>query len=153
MRGGCPRNITSEYDYDILDRKVEVRLPSPLDNGVPEWRTATYNYDQVGMDLRETYTDPKDNQTITISEYNGPVLEKQTLEGINGNYRTTFIYDEIDQLIEIQHPNAMQASTYNYDVAGNMIQAITPDKPLINYMYDARAVSYTHLTLPTTPYV
>ena len=67
---------------------------------------------------------------------------------------TRYEYDANGNLIRIIDPLG-RATVQRYDAANRLVQQLLPSpvagapQPAIAYGYDAQAVSYTHLTLPT----
>ena len=79
----------------------------------------------------QTHTDGRDNTTTTVTDIAGRAL---TVTDAAGNVTTT-AYDPAHDLRATVTDAQGNTSCYRYDVRGR------------------KAVSYTHLTLPTTPYV
>ena len=110
-----------------------------LDYDVREWGTTgtyylvTMTTDEEGK-ASETWTDGWGRTAYTVADPGGL------------NIQTAFIYDELDRLVEVRHPNYYAppagssasdwVSTYDYDSRGLLTQRVSKDSGTLLYNYD-----------------
>ena len=117
------KRAVSTFAYDQMDRKVAVTSPTDDTPGAPT-KTTTFSYDKVGNTLRTTT--PKGTATPEANDFS-----------------TSYLYDEVDQLLEFTDAKG-QRSSATYDGVGNVVTEVDrrksatpdPDDFTAKYRYD-----------------
>ena len=92
------------------------------------------------------------NFALGNDSINAKILEIQFTEQGDGSVRISIPEKPIFDVDLTLEPGEAVSASIGYNQDGlNMV--VTGDPDNFNYAYSANAVSYTHLTLPTTPYV
>ena len=143
-------------DSDLTDGEITIRFAPPIDNGGAPITGYFVNYAAAGQPYTET-------STYSAVGGNGAQLYEATLSGLTDGvvYR---IYVVADNGV---NGNGRSAASPVLSVVSGMLPGILSDRS-VSYASDAyspsiqdidstsltlSSVSYTHLTLPTTPYV
>ena len=113
-------NVTS-YSYDPFGNPVSQSLPNPT-TGAAGGPTTTYAYNGVGNML--SLTDPDGNTTSWT--YDGLGNETGQSETVALGYNSSHV---------VQTTTA--TSSYQYDLAGNLVKATDADGRVIDYWYNA----------------
>ncbi|WP_442939870.1 RHS repeat domain-containing protein, partial [Nitrospina gracilis] len=98
-----------EYDYDLRGKLKEVKKDSVV--------TASYSYDDNGNRLN-----------------NGAMYDAQ--DRLISTNTATYTYTDNGELLS--KTEGGQATTYSYDVLGNLISVTLPDGTLVEYVIDGR---------------
>ncbi|WP_181151071.1 polymorphic toxin type 8 domain-containing protein [Paenibacillus sp. PCH8] len=129
------------YEYDALNQLEQETLP--------DGTTIKYRYDDVGNRTQKVVVTNGQEQT-TVYEHNNAnqlttVNGQDYLYDNNGNLlndgKQTYIYDALDQLIEVQDQSGQKIQHYSYDENGRRIQS-TGQSGTVNFFYDGDEVIY-----------
>ena len=132
---------TINYQYDELNRQTQETL---LDG-----TTIDYVYDAVGNRTSKTVTNG--GQTVTNYTYNdgneltavgGQAYTYDANGNLTSNGTNTFVYNEINQLIQVKDSGGTVIASYTYDDQGKRINA-TASGSTTYYHYSGDKVIYT----------
>ncbi|MFH1777026.1 MAG: DUF6531 domain-containing protein, partial [Candidatus Omnitrophota bacterium] len=142
---------TTEYQYNSLNRLIKTIMP--------RLEETAFNYDANGNIIAKTdannntisYTYDKNNRltNITYPDTTEVIFDYDELGRCRSMTDTTGVttygYDMVNQLIEVNGPGANDTLTYTYDKAGNRTQLLTPFSNT-SYNYDKlnRLISITN---------
>ena len=132
---------TSEYAYDKLNQLTK---ETREDGTVIE-----YGYDKIGNRVNKKVTSGVNSETTTysvnsanqITSENGQAYTYDNDGNLVDDGMKTYIYNELDQLIEIRDRNNQTIFKAKYDDTGKRIQTET-SSGVINYFYNGYHVIY-----------
>ena len=151
---------TTRYTYDSLNKLTQVTTPSlnatsfvydAAGNRISvtdaNENTIKYTYDEANRLAGITY--PDSSQASFICDATGKRISMTDNQGT-----TDYRYDDLNQLITVDGPEADDTVTYTYDNAGNRITMTDQNNGVTTYQYDAlnRLVSITNPEEETTNY-
>ena len=138
-----PNSNKTQYFYDSLGMKI--KTVDPLGN------QTLFSYDSNGnliskTDARNntiTYTYDTNNRLLSIAYPDGSsvVFAYDTLGRTtsmnDATGITSYAYDALNRLTQVNGPGINNTISYNYDVVGNRIQMTNQDGGITTYVYDA----------------
>jgi RHS repeat-associated protein len=178
ISGGQPVNVAeTTYQYDAAGHKTQVRQKKDASN----WIQTDFAYDPKGQLASETrylgtrsivtsyeydnagrisiITKPIDANTTVETEYEYDVAGRKTKEINALDKETTYQYDELDRLIQVNEP-LNRVTKYRYDKNGNKVKVIDALDRTTTYTYNGlnkvasitRPVNEGQITTVTTSY-
>ncbi|MFB8374542.1 polymorphic toxin type 8 domain-containing protein [Paenibacillus taichungensis] len=129
------------YEYDALNQLEQETLP--------DGTTIKYRYDDVGnrtqkvvvINGQEQITVYEHNNANQLTYVNGQAYQYDHNGNLVNDGKQTYIYDALDQLIEVQDQSRQRIQKYSYDENGRRIQS-TGQSGTVNFFYDGDEVIY-----------
>ncbi|MFE6074186.1 polymorphic toxin type 8 domain-containing protein [Paenibacillus sp. NPDC057886] len=132
---------STAYVYDTLDQLTQETLP--------DGTTIRYSYDEVGNRTQKVVVSSGQEQTTTYSHnsanqltsVNGQEYQYDNNGNLLNDGKQTYIYDALDQLIEVKNQSGQRIQQYSYDEQGRRIQSIG-QSGTTNFFYEGDEVIY-----------
>lgn len=129
------------YKYDNLNQLKKETLP--------DGTTISYEYDVVGNRTGKTITQNGVQTTTTvvyndnnqIESLNGTLFTYDKNGNLTNNNKYTYVYNELDQLVEVKDLTSQTIAKYSYDEEGRRISK-TIDGSTTYFHYDGDQVLY-----------
>ncbi|WP_338709179.1 DNRLRE domain-containing protein [Paenibacillus amylolyticus] len=129
------------YEYDALNQLEQETLP--------DGTTIKYRYDDVGNRTQKVVVTNGQEQTTVyehnnanqLTSVNGQAYQYDNNGNLLNDGKQTYIYDALDQLIEVQDQAGQRIQKYSYDENGRRIQS-TGQSGTVNFFYDGDEVIY-----------